>query len=215
MTQNLFETQYDVTKKSRFKKFYEKNKILIFSSITILIILLGSYSFYLENKENKKIALSEKYIQAKVYLEQENKDEALKTLKELIFADDPTYSTLSFFLLMNQNLVSDNKEMSVLFNRVISNNQFSREMKNLLVYKKALFSSNFVEESELLESIRPLLNDETVWKPHALFLVGDYFFHKKQFMKAKEFYNQILLLKKINNDLYRQVNSKLMIIPNE
>ena len=88
-----------------------------------------SQKFY-SNKENKKIALSEKYIQAKVYLEQENKDEALKTLKELIFADDPTYATLSFFLLMNQNLVSDNKEMSVLFNRVISNNQFLYKIIN-------------------------------------------------------------------------------------
>tara|TARA_Y100000590_G_scaffold428309_1_gene539466 strand:- start:342 stop:989 length:648 start_codon:yes stop_codon:yes gene_type:complete len=215
MTQNLFETQYDVTKKSRLKKFYEKNKILIFSSITILIIFLGSYSFYLENKENKKIALSEKYIQAKVYLEQENKDEALKTLKELIFADDPTYSTLSFFLLMNQNLVSDNKEMSVLFNRVISNNQFSREMKNLLVYKKALFSSNFVEESELLESIRPLLNDETVWKPHALILLGDYFASKGEFLKAIEFYQKVYLIKNLREDLYSHVRSQLAIISNE
>ena len=215
MTQNLFETQYDVTKKSRLKKFYEKNKILIFSSITILIIFLGSYSFYLENKENKKIALSEKYIQAKVYLEQENKDEALKTLKELIFADDPTYSTLSFFLLMNQNLVSDNKEMSVLFNRVISNNQFSREMKNLLVYKKALFSSNFVEESELLESIRPLLNDETVWKPHALILLGDYFASKGENIKAIEFYQQILSMSNLHQNLYDKAKGKLELMANE
>ena len=31
MTNNLIETQYDITKKSKLKKFYESNKILIFS----------------------------------------------------------------------------------------------------------------------------------------------------------------------------------------
>ena len=33
MAENLIEAQYDVTKKSKLKKFYEKNKILIFSFI--------------------------------------------------------------------------------------------------------------------------------------------------------------------------------------
>ena len=85
MPENLFETHYDVTKKSRIKKFYESNKILIFSSILMLIILFGSLSFYLENQERKKILLSENYIQAKIYLENGNKNEALNTLKKIIF----------------------------------------------------------------------------------------------------------------------------------
>ena len=103
MPENLFETQYDVTKKSRIKKFYESNKILIFSSILILIILFGSLGLYLESKEKKKILLSENYIQAKFYLENGNKNEALTTLKKVIFANDPTYSVLSFFLILNKN----------------------------------------------------------------------------------------------------------------
>ena len=69
MTDNLFEAQYDITKKSKLKKFYESNKILIFLSIFILIIFFGSLSFYLETKENKKLLLSENYVQAKIYLE--------------------------------------------------------------------------------------------------------------------------------------------------
>ena len=52
MKENLFEAQYDVTKKSKLRKFYESYKILIFSFALILIILLGSFSFYLETKEN-------------------------------------------------------------------------------------------------------------------------------------------------------------------
>ena len=96
MNENLFETQYDVTKKSKLKKFYEVNKILIFSVTLILIIAIASVSFYLESKEKKKILLSENYLQAKIYLEGGDKSKAMNLLKEVIFANDSTYST--FFL---------------------------------------------------------------------------------------------------------------------
>ena len=136
MPENLFQIQYDVTKKSRIKKFYESNKILIFSSILILIILFGSLSFYLENQERKKILLSENYIQAKIYLENGNKNEALNKLKKVIFANDPTYSTLSFFLILNQNLISDYKEISALYDHLLENNKFEKELRNLLFSNK-------------------------------------------------------------------------------
>ena len=99
MQDNNFQAQYDLTKKSKIKKFYESNKIFIFSSLLILVILFGSFSFYFSNKENKKILLSENYIKAKIYLENGNKNEALNTLKKVLFSNDPTYSTLSFFLI--------------------------------------------------------------------------------------------------------------------
>ena len=40
--------------------------------------------------------------------------------------------------------------------------------------------------------IKPLLNEESVWKAHALILMDDYYFSKKSFFKAKEFYNEIM-----------------------
>ena len=72
MADNLFEAQYDVTKRTKLRKFYESNKILIFSFISILVILFVAFSFYMEAKEKKKILLSENYLQAKIYLERGN-----------------------------------------------------------------------------------------------------------------------------------------------
>ena len=215
MAENLFEAQYDLTKKSRIKKFYESNKIFIFSFILILIILFGSLSFYLENQERKKILLSENYIQAKNYLENGNKNEALNTLKKVIFANDSTYSTLSFFLILNQNLISDYKEISILYDHLLENNKFEKELRNLLIYKKALFISNSIIESELLETIKPLLNTDTLWKPHALLLLGDYFMSKGENIKAIEFYQQILSINNLHKDLYNQAKSQLVIITHE
>ena len=215
MAENFFEAQYDVTKKSKIKKFYESNKILIFSSILILIISFGSLSFYLESKESKKILLSENYIQAKFYLENGNKSEALNTLKKVIFANDTTYSTLSFFLILNQNLISDYKEISILYDHLLENNKFEKELRNLLIYKKALFISNSIIESELLETIKPLLNTDTLWKPHALLLLGDYFMSMGENIKAIEFYQQILSINNLHKDLYNQAKSQLVIITHE
>ena len=215
MPEDFFEAQYDVTKKSKIKKFYESNKILIFSSILILIISFGSLSFYLESKESKKILLSENYVQAKFYLENGNKSEALNTLKKVIFANDSTYSTLSFFLILNQNLISDYKEISILYDHLLENNKFEKELRNLLIYKKALFISNSIIESELLETIKPLLNTDTLWKPHALLLLGDYFMSKGENIKAIEFYQQILSINNLHKDLYNQAKSQLVIITHE
>ena len=216
MTENLFEVQYDITKKSKLKKFYESNKILIFSSILILIICFSSFSFFLVNKEKKKVLLSENYVQAKIYLENGNKTEAINILKRIIFANDPTYSTLCFFLILNQNLIKDHKELSYLFAHLMENNKFDREIRNLLIYKKALFHSNFVNESELLEQIKPLLNNfESMWRPYALLLLGDYFVSKHEYLKAREFYNQIFSINNLPRYIYNQARLQLAFIANE
>jgi len=215
MTENFIEAQYDVTKKSKLKKFYEKNKIFIFSFIFILIFAFGSFSFYLENKEKKRVLLSENYLQAKIYLEDGNKNKAIDILKEVIFANDPTYSTLCLFLIMNQNLITDYRELLALFDHLLEKNKFSKEERNLLIYKKALLNSNFVDESEMLKSIKPLLNTETFWKPHGLLLLGDYFVSKGEYIKAIEFYQKIFIINNLHNDLYNRARSQLSIISNE
>ena len=215
MTNNLIEAQYDITKKSKLKKFYESNKILIYLFIFILIILFGYFSYYLDSKEKKKILLSENYVEAKIYLENENKVEALNLLKNAIFANDATYSTLSFFMILDQNLIKDYDEVTSLFDHLLANNKFDREIRNLLVYKKALRSSDYVNESELLAELKPLLNKETLWRPHALLLLGDYFVSKEEYVKAKEFYIEILSINNLQRDLYDQAKSQLALFGND
>ena len=196
-------------------KFYLIHKIFIFSFIFLFVLVLGSFSFYLENKERKKVLLSENYLQAKIYLEDGNKNKAINILKEVIFANDPTYSTLCLFLVMNQNLITDYRELSALFDHLLENNKFSKEERNLLIYKKALLNSNFVNESEMLKTIKPLLYTETFWKPHALLLLGDYFVSKGEYVKAIEFYQKIFTINNLHKDLYNHARSQLAIISNE
>mgnify|MGYP001468368890 CR=1 FL=1 len=215
MSENFIEAQYDITKKSKLKRFYETNKILILSFILILFILLVSFGFYFRSLEKNRTLLSENYVQAKIYLEEGDNQKAVNILKDVIYENDATYSTLSFFLLLNQNLIKDYNELKVLFDHMLKNNKYDKEVKNLLIYKKALFSSDFISELELLSSTKPLLEEETVWKSHALMLLGDYFVNKKEYLKASEFYQQILSINNLQQDLYNETLLKLSLIKND
>ena len=215
MNENLSEAQYDITKKSKLKRFYEKNRISIFSIILIVTIIIVFFSFYSANKEKKKTFLAESYIEAKVLLETGEKNKAKDILKTIILSNNSTYSSLSLFLILNENLIVDQKELLNLYNHLLENNKFEKEVKNLIIFKKALFQTNFENESKLLETAKPLLNSDTVWKPHILLLLGDYFVSKKQNLKAKEFYIKILSLKSLHKELYDQARSQLMLIEND
>ena len=216
MPENLFETQYDLTKKTKLREFYESKKIIIYSSVLSLIIVIASYTYYLESGEKKKIYLSENYVQAKVYLERGNKTKAVEILRDVIFSNDPTYSTLSFFMILNENLISSKQEVSKLFDHLLENNKFDKEIRDLLLYKKTLYKSNYAEEPKMLEEIKPLLNNkESVWKGHALLLLGDFYFSKKEYIKAKDFYSEILSTENLQQDLYNQAKSKLVFIADD
>ena len=118
MTDNLFAVEYDITKKSKLRVLYEKNKTYLFLFVFILIILLGGMIYYNKSVENKKIILAENYIQAKIYLENDKSQEASSLLKKIVLENDPAYSSLSFFMLISQNLITDDIEISNLFDHL-------------------------------------------------------------------------------------------------
>ena len=215
MTENLFHAEYDVTKKSKLKKFYESKKILIYSSIFSIFIVFAGVSFYFEKKEKEVILLSDNYLQAKVYLQKGENDKAKQLLKENIYANNSTYSTLSLFLLLNQNLTQNSQEILDLFEYILKKNKFSKDLENLLIFKKALFASDFSNEQQLLEIVRPLLNENNMWKPHSLLLLGDFFLAKGESIKAIEFYQQVFKIKNLHQDIYKHASFQLAKITNE
>ena len=215
MNENLPHTEYDVTRKSKVKKFYESYKIYIFSTAIFLIIFISSVTYYSFLKEKKLNFIAENYMTAKIYIEVDKKNNAKDILKTIIFRNDSTYSTLALFLILNENLIIDEKEVLNLFNHILENNKFENEIKNLIIFKKALFESNFANESQMLNSIKPLINSETVWKPHALLLIGDYFAHKNEYLKAEEFYREILSTESLKKEFYNLAINRLQLISND
>ena len=58
-----------------------------------------------------------------------------------------------------------------------------------------------MSENELLQILNPIINSQSIWKSHSLYLVAEYFYANGEKEKAKEFFNQILTLPKANNDI--------------
>ena len=212
MADDLIEVQYDITKKSKMLKFYQENKILIYSIISFILIIVGSTFFYLERKEKNNIALADSYIEAKIYLENGDKNKAKEILTNIIYKSSSTYSAMSLFFILNKNLIDDKEELYNLFDYILKNKKFDDEIKNLILFKKALFQSNFSTELELLKIVKPILNSDSLWRPYALLLLGDYFVSKKEYKKAREFYMQILTIRNLQKELYDHANLQLASI---
>ena len=220
MNENIFEAKPDLPSKKKsklliVKDFYSHYRVFLFSFLFTLVAALVSWSLYLDSKKNKEILLSEKYIQSKIYLEENNKQKAKNLLKEIIYENNLTYSTLSFFLVINQDLADNKEELTILFEHLLKKNKFSNEEKNLLIYKKAIFDANYIDESDLIDSLKPILNSDSMWKPHSLILLGDYFVSKNEKIKAKEFYQKVFTINNLPNDLYKHASLQLSIIDND
>jgi len=212
MENNTFKSEELLLKESKIRRFYNNNKISIFSTFIFIFIFIFSTTIYLEFKKKKRIDLADDYIKAKVLIKSNEKNQATNLLKSIVLQNDKVYSTLSMFTLLDENLLKNNQEISKLFENLLQNNKFEYEIKNLIIYKKALLQSDYLDENELLQVTKPLINGESLWKNHALLLLGDYFFNKNQRSKAKEFYTEIVSSENISNEFLQLARSRLSFI---
>ena len=54
-----------------------------------------------------------------------------------------------------------------------------------------------------------LINSESIWKSQALYLMAEYFYSKGEKQKSKEFFNRIILLENVNQDLKIEAQKRL------
>ena len=188
------------TRSEKIKNFFinNKNKIIIFIVSILLISIL--FFGYLEYKKKENIKISNLYNKTIIDFNDKNKKRTSDTLIEIVNKKDPTYSPLSLYFIIDNNLLEDRNRINALFDILIQKTSLDKEIKNLLVFKKGLFNADQSNESELLEILDPLIKTESVWKSHALYLMAEFFYAKNEKLKSKEFFNQIINLE--NSNLY-------------
>ena len=197
------------TRNEKVRNFFNKNKIKIISILlSIVIVLIGAYSFD-KYETNQKIEISDKFNSITLTYSENTKDYTVKNLVEIINEKDPTYSPLSLYFIIDNKLISDQGELNSYFDILIKNTSLDEEIKNLVIYKKALFNADQAEEGVLLNILNPLINSKSVWKSHALYLMAEYFYSKDQKQKAKEFFNQIISLENSNSDIKLEAEKRL------
>jgi hypothetical protein len=198
------------TRQEKVRNFFINNKNKIISIIVALIIVLvGAYSLDSYNK-NKKKEISNKFNSTTLAYSENTKDLTVQKLVEIINEQDPTYSPLSLYFIIDNKLISNQSEINSYFDVLIEKTSLDKEIKNLVIYKKALFNADEAQENDLLNILNPLINSESVWKSHALYLMAEYFYSRDQKQKSKEFFNQIANLEDANSDIKLQAEKRLI-----
>ena len=159
----------------------------------------------MENKEK----ISNRYNSA--IIEHKNGDDSkiISEMKEIIEDKNSTYSPLALYYLIDENLIKDKNEINYLFDVLINKTSLDYEIKNLIIYKKALFNADTTNENELLNILNPIINSKSIWKSHGLYLLAEYFYSKNEKQKSKEFFNQILNTKNANKDIIKETQKRL------
>ncbi len=197
------------TRNQKIKDFLvnNKNKIAIF--LILIIIILISFFGFKEYKYSKRKHISDKYHSTIIDYSNGKTETIKERLREIIKEEDPTYSPLSLYFIIDNDLAENSKEVNDLFDVLINKTSLDDEIKNLILYKKGLFNANESNESELLEILNPLIRSNSIWKSHALYLIAEFFYDKNENQKAKEFFEKITLLENSNADILKKTQIRL------
>ena len=190
------------------KNYIKKNSKKIFVVFIVLIFFLLAYFVISELDKRNKSKYVEVYNSVTLNTDKFSEQEIINKMLYIIDGKVDTYSTLALYYLIDNNLIKDHNKINELFDIIIKINK-EEEIKNLIIYKKALYFSDKFPENKLLEILNPVLNSESIWEQHALFLMGDFYFNKKQLNKSKEFFKKITELDNVNNKLKIEAEKRL------
>ena len=197
------------TRNEKIKNFFIQNKKKLVLGISVILLVLISYFSLGEYKKKQKIEISDTYNSIIIDYSKNNKEKTAKNLIELINKKDPTYSPLSLYFIIDNKLINEKEKINDLFNLVIEEISLDKEIRNLNIYKKALYNADNSDENDLLNILNPIIKSESVWKSQALYLMAEYFYSKNEMQKSKEFFNQIINLENINEEIKIEAQKRL------
>ena len=197
------------TRNEKIKIFFIHNKKKIISGLTFIVILLICYFAFGEYQDRKKIKISDSFNTITINYSESNKEKTAKDLIQIVNEKNSTYSPLSLYFIIDNKLISEKNTINKLFDVIIDETSLDKEIKNLNIYKKALYNADDSNESDLLNILNPVIKSESVWKSHALYLMAEYFYSKNEMQKSKEFFNQIVNLENANNEIKVESQKRL------
>ena len=197
------------TRNEKIKIFFINNKKKIIILFSILILLVFGYFGYEENRARNIKKISDKYNMAKLDYVSGKKFNVGNKMVEVIKSQDKVYSPLALYFILDNKIINSEEKINDLFDIIINDTKLDNEIKNLIIYKKALYNSEFETENNLLKILNPIINSESIWKSHSLYLLGEYFLSKNEKKKSKEFFEKILILENSNPKIKLEAQKKI------
>jgi len=197
------------TRNEKIKNFFINNKKKLIISISVIILIIFGYFAYGDFKDKKRIKIAERYNVATINFISGNKTNVKNELIAIINKKDTAYSPLALYFIIDNEIEATSEEINKYFDLLINEVKLDKEIKNLIIFKKGLYNSDFETENNLISILKPLINSKSIWKSHALYLMAEYFFSKDQKQKSKEFYNQIISLENSNENIKLEAQKRL------
>ena len=196
------------TRIEKFKNFLISKRKQIITLLLIIILILISFFAFQEFNSRNKVKLANKFNEIVTNFDNGQKN-VKNDLIEIINIKDKTYSPLAFFFLLDNDLIKSKDEINSYFNILINEVPLDKEIKNLTIYKKGLYNSDFVEENELLNILNPIIKSESMWKPQAMYLMAEFYLAKNQKQKSKDFFEQVIIIEDISPKIKLEVQKRL------
>ena len=146
--------------KNRIIDFLVKNKKLIISFLIIAIVIISSLIFIKIKNDKKNELISEKYIEAGIYLSNKEINKSIKIYDEIILSKNKFYSILALNALIEKNLIEDKDKMLNYF-EIIEDLKIDKDRRDLLLLKKALYLKKYSSSEESEKLLRKLIDTDT------------------------------------------------------
>ena len=142
-------------KKNNFLFLPNKHKTKIILFISIIIVGIFSIVFLNILYEKKNNEISEQFLKAGILLSSNQKNESKKILEKIVLSKNKFYSKLALNILIEKNLIKEEKKVLNLF-EVVEKVEKSKDQKDLIIFKKALFlikNGNKSEGNKILNNL--------------------------------------------------------------
>ena len=161
------ENEKEINSLEKIEIFLKKNKNILLIILTLIIFfLIGiGYLNYYQKSKNEKV--SEKFVQAGIYLSLNQEEKSKKIYKEIITSKNKFYSLLALNSIIDNDLEQNNQKVLELFN-IVENTKIEKEKKNLVKLKKALYLIKISKDSEGKKLLNEIISDNSIWKETAL-----------------------------------------------
>ncbi len=177
--------------KLNFSEYFKNNKTKFYLILTLLVVSIFGLIIFNEYKKKQNVDISEKYNKAKILIENKNAEQAFKVLEKIVYKKNRFYSPSALNLIIDNNLVKDKKKILSYFDQIIFNTTLDNETKNLFIIKRIIFIGDDIEENELIGTLKPIIQSDSLWKNTSLDYIKKYYLSKGELNKAKEFETSI------------------------
>jgi hypothetical protein len=203
----IFNEIEDDLKQDRFINFFKKYKIIIIiilSLVFLIIAFAASKNIIFENRAKK---YTQEYVLISNLINDKKIDEAKKRLEVLKDSNINLYKVLAISKLLELSKENKNEQILILDYAIKSN--IEKNDRDLFKIKKALLVFDNLDEQQFLILLNPGNFKNSPWRVLSLEILGDYYLSKGHKIKAKDIYNQAVMISDIPEIFKKDLEKKI------